>query len=353
MKKYLLLFICTAVISLSALAQAPQGINYQTVIRDNLGHLLANNQIYLKVIIHADSTNGNVLYSEVHKLNTNEFGLISCIIGKGDTPTGIFSNINWSVGVCFCEILVDPSGGTNYQTIGNFQFMSVPYALYAESAGNSGGVTGPTGATGATGAPGNTGPPGATGATGQMGAIGPTGPMGNTGLQGATGATGTLGTGNWTFYSELTWVDNDSTRSFTSLPLHDRWKAIFRIYNDTTTNFVFFTLRLNNISLNNYSFCLLIGPPMSQGESQIRLYDQTFNHFSLVSGSIVIDGKQINGYKCVNNNGISVGTTANDISRTFNASGSLCCDFNDLNEVDFLTGGKITGQVDLYFQDNH
>jgi hypothetical protein len=60
---------------------------------------------------------------------------------------------------------MDASGGTNFVVMGTTQLLSVPYALYAKTAG--GGAVGPTGADGADGA---TGPTGATGATGPTGA---------------------------------------------------------------------------------------------------------------------------------------------------------------------------------------
>ena len=79
------------------------------------------------------------------------------------------------------DVEFDPSGGNTFTDLGTSQFISVPYALYAQQSGS--GAIGPTGSAGATG---DTGVTGATGPTGQNGISGPTG----TGATGATGPTG-------------------------------------------------------------------------------------------------------------------------------------------------------------------
>ena len=69
------------------------------------------------------------------------------------------SLIDWNSGPYFIHIEADPLGGVNYNDVSTTQFLSVPYALYAKTAGNSlPGPQGPTGATGPTGLTGSTGP---------------------------------------------------------------------------------------------------------------------------------------------------------------------------------------------------
>ena len=43
--------------------------------------------------------------------------------------------MDWGSGNHFLKIEMDATGGTNYAMIGTTQMMSVPYALYAKSAG--------------------------------------------------------------------------------------------------------------------------------------------------------------------------------------------------------------------------
>jgi hypothetical protein len=66
--------------------------------------------------------------------------------------------------------------------------LSVPYALYAETAGNS--TPGPQGPAGPQGPIGLTGPQGPQGPTGVTGQLGPQGPIGLTGPQGPQGNNG-------------------------------------------------------------------------------------------------------------------------------------------------------------------
>jgi hypothetical protein len=134
MKK--LLFALLIGITSLAYSQAPQKISYQGVARNVSGTVLANQPIGLKFVI-TDGT--STVYSENQPpITTNSFGLFSTFIGGGTPTIGSFSSINWSTGTYFLEVLIDPAGGTSYISVGTQQFMSVPYALYAETSGNVG-----------------------------------------------------------------------------------------------------------------------------------------------------------------------------------------------------------------------
>ena len=228
-------------------AQAPNGINYQAVIRNNTGTLMANTPVAIRVNIRQTSSGGSIVYSERQNVTTDQFGLVNFVIGAPIAPGAplspftltSFVNINWGQGPYFLDLGVAFSGlpaPIIYMPYGTQQMMSVPYALYAKSSGNllnqwsygagaplsaagnigdyyldtaTGNVytklnpttwvlisnimgpQGPAGLTGATGATGLTGPAGPTGATGLTGAAGVAGPQG---IQGATGPSGTNGT---------------------------------------------------------------------------------------------------------------------------------------------------------------
>lgn len=124
------------VITLSLVAQVPQGINYQTVIRNSSGNVMANTNVSIKINIRSTSASGTIVYAETHAVSTNQFGLVNFAIGQGTVVTGTFVNINWGNGTFFAETLVDPAGGSAYVTVGAQQLMSVPYALYASKASN-------------------------------------------------------------------------------------------------------------------------------------------------------------------------------------------------------------------------
>lgn len=122
-----------------ASAQAPEKMSYQAVIRNNSGQLMTNQSVAVKVSILQGSPAGAAVYSERLTGNTNTNGLVSLEIGSGTVLTGTFSAINWSTGSYYLKTEIDPTGGTNYTIAGTSQLLSVPYALYAKSAGGGGG----------------------------------------------------------------------------------------------------------------------------------------------------------------------------------------------------------------------
>ena len=262
MKKIIgLFFLCVAFFSIQGISfaqsGAPNGINYQAVIRDNLGTLVANAPVAIRINIRQNSASGVVIFSEKHLVTTTQYGLVNFVIGAGAFLNGgPFATINWGNGPYYLDLGVAFSGlpnPTSYMAYGTQQMMSVPFALYAKSSGNllnqwkygtgvpavnlgttgdyyldtatgnvysktngtmwilisnimgpqgplglTGaqgiqGIPGPTGAVGATGPIGLTGPAGATGATGAQGIQGVAGPAGPIGLTGPTGATGAAG----------------------------------------------------------------------------------------------------------------------------------------------------------------
>jgi hypothetical protein len=141
MKRFLPLFTIFLFIVMGTFAQAPKGINYQGVARDNEGTPYASKSIAVRISILKDAANGDVEYSETHKLQTNQFGLFTLVIGQGTKITGDFAFISWAVGNKWLQVEIDPNGGTSYSLAGSQQLMTVPYAFYAEYAGNGGSGT--------------------------------------------------------------------------------------------------------------------------------------------------------------------------------------------------------------------
>ncbi len=170
---------------LPAFSQAPQKLNYQAIVRDALGNpIVGGTNITVRFNIHDGSPTGTVVFNEVNTAVTNQFGLITQIIGG----TSNLATVNWSNGPKYLQVEIDPAGGSNFADMGTTQLLSVPYALYA---GNS--PIGNTGPTGPQGVPGLNGATGATGPAGVAGADGPTGPQGLPGADGATGPQGLQG----------------------------------------------------------------------------------------------------------------------------------------------------------------
>lgn len=126
MKKFLALSL-HLLISSFLLAQAPQGIPYQAVMRNADGTVMANSAVDLTFMIHDGSATGTLVYHESHALTSNAQGLVSCVVGNGVVSQGNFANINWGSGAKFLHVMM---GTTD---LGTQQMLSVPYALNAAS----------------------------------------------------------------------------------------------------------------------------------------------------------------------------------------------------------------------------
>jgi microcystin-dependent protein len=190
--KKLITILSSIFIALNVFAQAPQKMSYQAVIRNSSDVLITNSIVGMKISILQGSPSGAIVYVETQSPLSNSNGLISVEIGSGTVLNGNFAAIDWANGPYFIKTDTDATGGTNYTISGISQFLSVPYALYAENSGNPG----PQGATGPQGVPGQNGIDGingADGATGPQGPIGLTGPAGAQGLPGTNGTNGVTG----------------------------------------------------------------------------------------------------------------------------------------------------------------
>jgi len=110
----------------SILAQAPQKMSYQAVIRDAGNALVADHIVGMKISILQGTT---PVYVETQTPSTNANGLVSLEIGGGTVVSGTFSAINWASGTYYIKTETDPTGGTNYTITGSNQLLSVPFAL--------------------------------------------------------------------------------------------------------------------------------------------------------------------------------------------------------------------------------
>lgn len=226
MKKTTLL-LALIINACTLLAQAPERMSYQAVVRDERNEPASTRLVSMRISILQGSAEGTVVYAEQQQLMTNKLGSLSLEIGGGEALSGDLAAIDWSKGLYFIKTETDLRGGKDYQITGVSQLLSVPYALYAKTAGSlttsnganhrddrsensefcekvlncltgssiSGvsGKTGATGPTGPTGPMGNAGATGAAGLNGTNGFNGPTGPTGPAGLNGTNGTNGLIG----------------------------------------------------------------------------------------------------------------------------------------------------------------
>jgi hypothetical protein len=117
-----------------ASAQVPDGINYQAVLRDATGAIMANRAVSMRLTIHETLAAGPVEYQETHSTTTNMHGLVALVIGKGTPLVGTFSTINWGMNEKWLQVEVNP--GSGYVDLGAQQLVTVPFAFMARHVEN-------------------------------------------------------------------------------------------------------------------------------------------------------------------------------------------------------------------------
>ncbi len=139
--KKILLTITAFLVTLFAVAQSPNLLNYQGVARNSVGNVLPSQPIGLRLSILSGSPTGTPVYTETRNVTTNAFGLFNVQVGSPGaiTSTGTIAGINWTAfgvgsGPKYLQVEIDPIGGTNYFNVGSTQLVSVPYSLYAAAA---------------------------------------------------------------------------------------------------------------------------------------------------------------------------------------------------------------------------
>lgn len=123
-------------ISIGLIAQAPASFNYQAVVRDDLGNLVTNDNLTVRISINAGGSNGSTSYRELHAAQTNQYGLINIQVGTGTPDLGTFNDVDWANNTHFIKVEVDLDGGIDFTEVGAMQLLSVPYALHAATADN-------------------------------------------------------------------------------------------------------------------------------------------------------------------------------------------------------------------------
>lgn len=118
------------------MAQSPEKMSYQAVVRNTENAPIANQTVGMQISILQGSASGTPVYVEIHSPATNSQGLVSVSIGEGTVVTGSFTTIDWNNGPFFIKSETDPTGGESYTISGTSQLLSVPYALHAKTAEN-------------------------------------------------------------------------------------------------------------------------------------------------------------------------------------------------------------------------
>lgn len=138
MKLKITTLVLSVISFLNVFSQAPNGFNYQAVIRNSSGQPVANKSVSLKFTIHEATPTGTIIYQETQSKSTNAFGLISTIVGTGNIISGAFpKQAQLASGLKYFQVEVDPEGGSNFLDIGTSQIVSVIYSNYSNFSGEA------------------------------------------------------------------------------------------------------------------------------------------------------------------------------------------------------------------------
>ncbi len=123
----LVLSIILLCIAYLGYAQAPDGFNYQAVMRDLNNTAMTNMDLVVTVEIVQGVSSSDPVYTEIHTVRTSSSGVFNFIIGNGDSPDD-FSAIDWENGPFYLRVLVDDEEYTFTR------LQSVPYSKHATTA---------------------------------------------------------------------------------------------------------------------------------------------------------------------------------------------------------------------------
>jgi uncharacterized protein (TIGR02145 family) len=113
----LLLFNCVK-------SQVPNQFKYQAVVRNSDGSIMLNENVKVDISIREGGSNGEIVFRETHNKTTTNNGIVNLNIGSINN----LALINWHETDYYIEINI------NDITMGVSQILSVPYAMYAETA---------------------------------------------------------------------------------------------------------------------------------------------------------------------------------------------------------------------------
>ncbi len=130
-KIFTILFLIA--LSFTSFSQVPDAISYQAIVRDGSGTVVKDKIISVSFSIIRVADDSIMVYREIHHPATDKTGLVSLMIGKGETADS-FTSIDWGTGVYYLCTEMDINGGSDYSLSSICRMLSVPYALYAGSA---------------------------------------------------------------------------------------------------------------------------------------------------------------------------------------------------------------------------
>ncbi|MEN8201526.1 MAG: hypothetical protein ABFS28_02955 [Bacteroidota bacterium] len=141
--RFAIVFLFFALLTSGKLfAQTEQGFTYQAVARDLSGTPLGDQNLTVRIAIHAYGIDGELIWSEEHDVLTSPFGLFTLTVGdpKAMNQGGsakAFNQIDWSAFPYFLRVYLKVDN--DFMDMGGSAVQTVPLAQYATSAKSAAG----------------------------------------------------------------------------------------------------------------------------------------------------------------------------------------------------------------------
>lgn len=104
------------------------GMNYQAVIRDSDGNLIANEEIIMRFEYY-NNTDTEFVYAESFTITTDQFGMVNLLLETGTPDSGYYP---WNIDFVHTEVILKIF--VNGLEMGEMMFREVPYAKKAQYA---------------------------------------------------------------------------------------------------------------------------------------------------------------------------------------------------------------------------
>jgi len=131
-----ILFILLLLYCHIGLSQSQKGMAFQAVARTSNGVIMPNKLIQIRISILKDTLTEELLYQEIKSVTTSPLGLFTILIGTAEpakiVTIGTFEKINWTAGIYFIRVEIDPENHLQFIRIGQQQIQYTAYAFSAD-----------------------------------------------------------------------------------------------------------------------------------------------------------------------------------------------------------------------------
>lgn len=136
MKRLFLSLVALVVVAMSYSQNSGLGFNYQAVVRNADGVLLANSDVNLRISLYPGQTATSPTWVETHKVHTDYSGSFGITVGKGtrdvNSLVANYADVNFTAVYYWMKIEIKE--GSNYREVSYAQLPSSPYSEAAYNA---------------------------------------------------------------------------------------------------------------------------------------------------------------------------------------------------------------------------